>query len=422
MSRSFLRTLSLTLAAVLALAVPALAQVSYDLRGKVSADFGVAVDGSLPVAAASLQLGLTGEVGSGFFPDASYVAEITTTFDAAAEQPFEVRLGQAYATAYLGQVDLSVGNQRVSWGSVDIVNPIDVVNPRDLRYPVRDPASQRLATPLIRATLHAPEGVTVDAVLVPVFVPSILPGASWQPAVTPPSLPPGMTIVGVSEPVETRPVFEVGNMQFGVRTTLDVEVGGGADASVVVYRGFRHVPTASADMVPTTTPGAFLLQPTLNYDRITVLGGDFSAVLGAYVLRGEAAYSFGEDPTGTDPAVGNNTFDAVLGVETNVPDGPFVTLQTAYQNVAADSGAEADHAFSTVLGATFDPNNRIDLQVAWLHAWTDGSGLIRPKISYTFADGFVGTAEAAVFYGGEGTTYGVWSDNSQLRVGVAFAF
>jgi len=34
----------------------------------------------------------------------------------------------------------------------------------------------------------------------------------------------------------------------------------------------------------------------------------------------------------------------------------------------------------------------------------------------------VGTASAYVFYGGDGTEFGGWRENSQLRVGLNYAF
>ncbi len=412
---------ALALGAVL-LCATAAAQVSYRLGGLLATEFGVAVDGTIPVAATGLTLKLDGEVGAGLFPDAVFVAELHAGYDAAAAERFEVGLGRAYATVYLGPVDLSVGNQIVAWGSADAVNPVDVVNPRDLSNPVADPADQRRATPLLRATVHAQQGVTVDMVVVPVFVPSTLPGERWQSAAELPTLPPGMAIVGVLAPSETPPAFELGNVQFGVRATLDLDLGSGADVSAVVYRGFRHLPTASAELVPTDTPGAFLVQPRLAYDRITVLGADFSAVFGAYVVRGEAAYTFSEDPDGNDATIGNDTFAAVLGAETKVAGGPFVTLQGAYQRTAADAGDAAHDSFSTVLAATFDPDNRTGLDVAWLHEWTDGSGAVRPTFTYTFADGLTGTASATVLYGKDGSTYGAWRDNTQFRLGLAYAF
>ena len=202
----------------------------------------------------------------------------------------------------------------------------------------------------------------------------------------------------------------------------DLDVGGGADVSVTAYRGFRHLPTSSVTLTPTPTPGMFIVQPVLAYDRITLLGTDFSAVIGNYVVRGEAAYIFGDDRDGIDPAVGNDTLAAVIGAETNVSGGTFLTLQAAYQRTAPDAGEEATESLSSVLAATFTPDNRLTLDVAWLHEWLDGSGAVRPSLAYTFADGLVGTLDATVLYGREGSTYGAWSDNTRFGVGVKFSF
>ncbi len=431
------RTLSALLLAAL-LSLPAAAQVSYEFGGELAADFGVAFDGTITVAAAGVDLRLDGEVGSGFFPDAIFVIEGQAVYDAASEtSPFTARLGRAYATVYLGSVDLSAGNMVVSWGSTDVINPVDVINPRDLSFPVADPASQKLATPMIRAVAHASGGVTVDAVLVPVFVPSTLPGARWLPAdQLPAGLPPGVTIVGIADPLEARPAFEVGNVQFGLRATLDLDLFGGADVSAVYYRGFRHQPAFDFVPLPAGAPGALIVQPLLGYDPVQLLGTDFSAVVGQFVLRGEAAYTFTgapgtiELPGGvTVPApVGPDTFEAVLGAETNVPGGPYLSFNAMWQHAAqvpatpTAAATPASDRFSTAVAATFEPNARTGLDFAWLHSWSDGSGLVRPSLSYTFADGLTGTAEAAIFYGADGSEYGAWRSNSQVRVGVAFAF
>lgn len=424
-TKSARRTMLLAaLALSLLLGGTALAQVRYNLGGELAADFGVAVDGHIPVAAAGLTLRLDGEVGSGFFPDAVFLAELSASYDAARpDSPFNVRLGRAYATVYLGPVDLSVGNQVVSWGSADVLSPVDVVNPRDLSYPIADPASQKLATPMVRAVAHASGGVTVDMVIVPVFVPSEIPGARWQPAL---QLPPGVTVVGVEEPLVARPAVELTNVQFGVRATLDLNIGGGADVSATYYRGFRHLPTVAFVPVPTAQPGQFVIQPVLAYDPIHLLGMDFSAVVGQFVLRGEAAYTITGQPAtlpgGAPAPVGADTFEAVLGAETNVSGGPFLSLQAVYQHTAAGTTSPLSNRFSTAVVATYEADSRTNLDLAWLHSWSDGSGVIRPSMTYTFADGLVGSFEAAVFYGATGSEYGAWRDNSQFRVGIGFSF
>src|SRR5690606_10286406 len=118
----------------------------------------------------------------------------------------------------------------------------------------------------------------------------------WRAPLTP-ELPPGVTLVGDLPPETHEPEAALSNVQFGVRATLDL---GSVDVSTTYFSGFRTQPTASARLVPTAAPGQFRLQPVLRCDRVQLLGLDFSATVGDLVLRGEAAYQFSADPTGTD--------------------------------------------------------------------------------------------------------------------------
>lgn len=436
------------LLAALTLLGSAGAQVSVEYGGTVKAEFGVAIDGHIPVAAAEVQGRLEGEVGSGFFPDAIFRAELSARYDAAASEPLTLRLGRAYATAYLGPVDLTVGNQVISWGSTDVMNPVDVLNPKDLTYPAGDPVTQKLAVPMVRAVYRAPGGVKLDAVLIPAFVPSTLPGERWtaeQQAALPGAgeLPPGVSIVGVAEPLQARPEFNVKNIQFGVRATLALDVGDGADVSASYFRGFRHLPSVGAlpAPAPSGAPGELVIVPLLSYDPVNVLGADFSAAVGQFVLRGEVAYTLtGAAPKQLTPLgeiefpVGADTLEAVAGIETILPGGPFLSLQTIYTYTAAKPAGstapglpaaapeKASSAFSTALVGNHDLSGRAAIEFAWLHAWTDGSGAIRPGVSYTLADGVTLNAEAAIFYGRKGSEYGSWRDNSQLRAAITYAF
>ncbi len=410
----------LLLAAVLAPAADAQSGVSF--VGEARTTFGVAVDGSLPVASACLRLGAGGEVGSGLFPDASFEADLRGCYDAATGDA-TVRLGKAFATLYLGRLDLSVGQQVVFWGSVDAVNPVDVLNARDLSYPVADPADQKLPSPMIRATVHAPDDVTIDLVLIPVFTASQLPDARWQPAgaasFTP---PPGVTIVGQAPTLDRRPAADLANVQFGARVTLALDVLDGADASVTYVRGLRTRPTVSARLVPTATPGAYLLQGVLDYDRYHLLGIDGSVALASVVVRAEAAYTFTDDPGGTDPTVGNPGARAVLEVEHTFPGGALGTLHAIVEHVGGDAGAAGSTDVSGLATIRYEVGPRLTAEAAWLHDLSDGSGMLRPRLAYAFADGVTGSADLALFYGRDGSTYGAWRDNGQLRVALIYGF
>ena len=439
------RTTLLAIGLVLALASlapTASAQVSFDLGGVLSTRLGVDVGGEFTVAEVCAELEGRGEVGSGFFPDAVFLVEGGACYDAAAQagpqggiptdvldllypapEPFSVWLGEAYATVYLGNAELSVGRQTVSWGSADALAPLDVVNPHDLSYPVAQPSDTRLATLMARLRIDAPEGIGLDVVVVPVFEPSVLPGAEWQPDVTLPAFPPEAGVIGLAPVLDDRPEAALANVQFGVRASFDLDVFDGTDASVTYFRGFDKLPTASFTLVPVPgVAGVTYVQPVLSYDRIQVLGFDFSSVIGSFVVRGDAAYTFTEDPGGVDPTVGNHSLAAVLGAERSLPGGAYLTGQVTFERTAPDAGADAVVDVASIIALRLEPDARLTIQTAWLHDYTDGSGLVQPSLSYALADGVTATFDGTVFYGRTGSRYGEWSDNSNLRVGVAYAF
>lgn len=408
----FLKLLA-TLLPLSLLAAPALAQARWGLGGRVDATFGVAVDGALPVAAAELELRATGEVGAGLFPDASFTAALLGGYDAATGAA-TLQLDAAHATLYLENLDLTVGKQRVTWGSTDGVNPVDVLNPRDLGFP---PENRKIAVPMLHARYYAKSDLRLEAALVPVFTPSTQPGAAWRPQLSPP-LPPGASIVQQLPPQEQRPAAELGNLQFGVRATALL---GAFDVSATYFHGFKTEPTATARLEPTGVPGQFRLQPLLDYDRIDLLGLDFSGMVGDFVLRGEAAYTFTGDPAGVLAGVGNHSAQAVLGGEYLFPSGPRTVLQAIFDYVAADEGGSADLNLKFMTGLAYQVGARTQLDLGWLQN-VDGSGALLPTASYTFADGVVGRVSAYVFYGADGTEFGGWRENAQLRLAVEYLF
>jgi len=396
------------------------AQGGFRLGGEVSTEFAAAVDGEIPAAAACLKLRATGDVGSGFFPDASFEADVYGCYDTAAGTG-EVRLGRAFATLYLGDVDLIVGQHVVFWGSADAFNSVDVINPRDLSNPLAGAAEQKLPVPLLRAVVHTDEDITLDLVLLPVFRPSILPGERWQPEqqLTP---PPGVTIVGQAQPVNNLPEAELSNLQYGARVTFPIDAFSGGDLSLSYFHGIRGTPTVTANLLPTETPGEVRLQPVLDYDTFDLVGVDFSVAVAPTVIRGEAAYTMTRDPDGTDPSIGNHSLSATLGAEYTFPGGVFTSLQGMVDYLAGDDGEAGDLDFSALLASSYQVNSRVSLEGAWLHNLSDGSGLVSPNLSYQFADGVTGNVGALVLYGSEDSGLGAFRSNSQLTVSLAYSF
>ena len=82
----------------------------------------------------------------------------------------EVELGEAYVDLYTGPVDLRIGQQIVTWGLNELINPNSVVNPLDLRRGllVFDD-DLRIPVLAVKAAWHF-KGMKLEAVWQPFFV------------------------------------------------------------------------------------------------------------------------------------------------------------------------------------------------------------------------------------------------------------
>ncbi|MDZ7802292.1 MAG: DUF1302 family protein [Trueperaceae bacterium] len=409
---------ALIVLATMALIPFAFAQLRTDLSGRLEARFGAESTGELTASGAEARLALDGEVGSEFYPSADFRAELRAEADAATDTAY-VAVDELWSRAFLGDVEVTAGNQRRFWGSTDGVNPVDRLNPRDLSVP---PEEEKLAVPMVHLRAWLEGDVNVEAALVPVFTASTPPGEGWRDAFTP-TPPPGVTITEVRPLREEPPEPSVENLQFGARAQWRPS---GFDVALSWLHVFRDTPTRSVEIEPTGVPGEVIAQPVARYDRIDVVGLDGSVALGDVVLRGEAAYLFTRDPDGRDPAVGNPSFQVVAAAETPVPDGPRLIVQAILDGErenASPSGelGGIELSWRAMLIASYALNARTDMEAAWVHDF-DGSGMVRPSVSYTVADGVTGALEGMVAYGGDDTRFGGWRERSAATASLRVDF
>ncbi len=400
---------------ILALAGLALAQVN--LSGQLDTNFGVRTsDATVSLGQTTLKIDLGYDL-----EDAALKATLNFGYDALSGKP-SFSLGEAYATVYLNKMDLSVGNQVVSWGRVDYLSPEDVLNPKNLARPLADPSAQKLPVPMVHATIYPDEAgmYQLEAVWIPKFTPSIAPQGAWAPPVSLPS--------GVTQVETTVPGPDLTNGVFGVRATASFDVLDGLDLGATVIRDYFSFPSAKkivpVDLNDSTGPQKLIL----GHDRRTLLGADFALafsipdVAEGLVLRGEAAYALTDDPQGKDPFTQNPYAEGVLSLEYTWTDGPQTIVVYDLKWQKAD--APAADTFTQRLGllASYDYNERTRLEGAWLHNLSDGSGLLRPQLVYTFADGVSGNIGFAYFYGPANSEFGVYNQNSEVQLGLSYSF
>lgn len=187
------------------------------------------------------------------------------------KQQVFLSLREAYVNAYLGPVDLRLGQQVVVWGRADAFNPTNNISPLDLRVhsPVED--DRRLANVGLRAFLN--------------FAPMRIEGV-WMPLYVPAELPSGVLADYV---VQVDPVFPEPAIENGlgaVRVHLELP---SFETSVSYLHGYAPLPGFALDSL--IGGGAYEIRVSRTAYQHDVFGFDFSTAFGdAFALRGEAAY------------------------------------------------------------------------------------------------------------------------------------
>ena len=196
-----------------------------------------------------------------------------------------VEVREAYVNAYLGPLDLRLGQQIIVWGRADALNPTNNLTPVDFR--IRSPLEDdiRLGNAGARAFLRfAP--LRLEGVWMPIYLPTELPAVA---------LPQYVSYGAPAFPV--LPPMNLKNGTEGARLHFELPA---FDMSVSYVHGLALLPgltmtglTLTAD--PTTGAPNPLIPPSVVISRTAyeqqVLGVDFSTTLGEFgTLRGEAAY------------------------------------------------------------------------------------------------------------------------------------
>jgi len=361
-----------------------------------------------------------GKVGNPDAPDAQYSATLRVYFDptTAATTPFAatiLSLREAWLKAFLGPVDLSIGNQIVAWGSTDIFTPVDVVNALDYTLPF---SPEKTPEFMGRAILNG-QGFSVDLVFVPFWNGDILPGPRWYGSGF--SLPPGVSLSLLNSP----PAPSWDNVQFGGRFQASLDWFQGVDVGLTYYRGVNTLPanafsfgsvnSQTVTLTPTATPGQFIAV----YDRYNLVGVDGDVALGSgLLLRTELGYKTFSDTNLFNP-------DAGLGAAEWVAAGEytFFGIKTIGE-FALDwmKGAPDDTYLKTfILIVSTDLDSRSSLK--GVGGWNlDGSGFVSPQFSYTIADGLKAELTVYFFLGGSSTMFGQFNENNYGEVSLTYAF
>lgn len=338
--------------------------------------------------------------------------------------------------AWLGFPDVlpglgvTLGRQKVHWGTGDGVNPTDNLCAPDYSDPLiwdaRRPAWLALAE-------YAPvQAFGIEAALKPVFEPALVTTSRWYGVDLLPSveaLRDGIRLGLIGNGYDTATARQVAGLyNITVAERLDLPANslenltgglrakthfGSIDLSASILRGWGFLPVYS----PVTVIDSFDYRFTLagSFPRRTVVGADFAADLAGVGLRAEAAYSLYDD------SLPDDELELIAGADYSIA-GFYLNAQYLRGGfpLALAAGAGKDFLLGAVEREFFD--TRLKLRLGGAVDLHDGSYAFQPLLTIRPVSVAEVELGAMLFGGDAGSAFAPLANNDMALVGARFRF
>lgn len=390
-------------------------------------------------------------------------------------------LNEFVVKAYLGDIVLDAGKEKVVWGRGDKLHVLDLICANDYsNFLIPDYIDRRIAENKLGLTWYLPKNITLQLAYTPTMTPDNVPtDGIWAPEeaknlvntatsvvaykastayktaydntfalltlLSSPDAASLSQLAGAKAALEVQQQFgseeaflpntnQLKYSQYGLRLTGTI---GSFDFGAQYYLGHYKTPSATItmgtglDMQPTAT------DLNLHYDKLQVFGTDFEGIVGPVNLRGELAYYLTEDTDGTKPGIHNSSIQYVGGADIGLPVNNMdlnVQVIGSYilNNDKIVSPLDMDYRKDGKWS-----NNKIVFMLsdAWMHEKLKPSlttiwGIERedlafiPKVEYALTDGMKISASGAYFVDLEGNNseFETYEDNNFIGLSMKYSF
>ncbi len=336
----------------------------------------------------------------------------------------DLTLREAYLDLYFDKFDIRIGKQQVVWGKADGVFITDVVSPLNLsEFLLPDFDEVRTGITSVKFDYYFGNN-TFEVIWVPNFTPTTMPASNsiW-------SVQPDFPIVPTFDWSKSEITPSLENSEVFAKITaltsaIDFEIMGGYTWD---DNPTMHV-QKQIDM-STGAPVLTGLTVTPEHHRIYLGGGSFSTEIKGVILRGEAAYYNGkyfqtEDPTAVDAIIQKDYLHYLAGLDFNIGN---VKLSSQFiQQYVLDYddfmvNPETENTM-TFLARYSMLRETLHLELFSYIGLTNEDALIRPKITYDFADGFSFLLGSNIFVGETDGRFGQFENNSMIYTKIKYSF
>jgi len=336
-------------------------------------------------------------------------------------EDLDIGLREAYLDMYFDAFDIRIGKQQIIWGKADGVFITDIISPKDLsEFLLRDFDEIRMGVTGIKADYYLGDN-TFEFVWLPTFTSTVMPpeGSIWRPRMSFPVEPEfDYSRAGVEPSLKNSEVFA----KFSALTSLiDLEL----------MAGYAWDDDPTMHVTKSIDPATHELAGITVYPehhRLTIGGGSFSTTLGPFVLRGEGAYYKGKyfnstDPTLPESVVKKDYLHYLVGMDYTLWDihlsGQFIQQAILQYDETIDRDEYEN--MGTFLASRDFLDETLNLQLFVYYGFNNNDALIRPRITYDFADGFEILLGANIFTGTEGW-FGQYNDNDMVYTKIKYSF
>lgn len=261
--------------------------------------------------------------------------------------PYNLDVKEAYIQLYgflTKNLDVSIGRQRIVWGTADKLNPTDNLNPLDLED-ILD-FGRRRGSEAINLNYYFSNAFSMQAVYLPFFQSANMPLGVFAQALYPQiELPQGMVFKGSSD------TLLMPGMSLTKNATTALKFKGlvkGIDISASYVWGYDGLPYATRNtFTPVDLTGGTHVHSRLGFARTHIIGADLAGSIGGIGLWAEASafiperdmmmtndlsafYPLSPVPVTQDSLlVGKDKpyVKFVVGGDYNFSDGTYVNLQ-----------------------------------------------------------------------------------------------
>ncbi len=332
---------------------------------------------------------------------------------------------EIYLDLYFNSVDIRIGKQQIVWGKADGVFITDIVSPLNLtEFLLPDFDEIRIGVYAAKFDFYFGNS-TIEAIWKPIYAGNLLPPSNsiWY---RPPEFPAPPTFDRSKEDVDTNLENSEIYLKYSLSSSaIDFDVMGAytwdQNPSMHVEKQFGQDSLGNPILV------GLLITP--EHHRLSIIGGSFTSTIKSFVIRGEAAYYNGKyfqtaNPLAEDALTKKDYLHYVVGLDYGVGSLKLSAQFIQKYIMDYDNYIDEDEFQNTMTFlARYDAaRETLHFELFSYIGLNYGDALIRPKVTYDFADGFSILLGSNIFVGDDRGMFGRYDNNSMLYTKIKYNF